>query len=134
APPQLKGSALIDRMIAHWQERLDQVLPDRPDLIVLPEMCDRYSGQNREQMLEYRALRGDHIFEFLQGVARKHNCYIVYASGREAKDGSWRNSAIMLNRSGEVAGEYNKNHVVIGETTNWDILCGAKAPIIECDF
>jgi len=33
-----------------------------------------------------------------------------------------------------VIGVYNKNHVVIEETTNAGILCGKDAPLIECDF
>ena len=31
---------VVERMIEHWQDRIDQVLPDRPDLIVVPEACD----------------------------------------------------------------------------------------------
>ena len=50
------------------------------------------------------------------------------------KDGSWRNSSVMLDRTGNIAGIYNKNHVVIEETTKAGILCGRDAPIIDCDF
>jgi len=50
------------------------------------------------------------------------------------EDGTWRNSSVMLDRKGNIAGIYNKNHVVIEETTEAGILCGRDAPIIECDF
>jgi len=31
---------VVDKMIAHWRSRFAQVLPDRPDLIVVPEACN----------------------------------------------------------------------------------------------
>lgn len=89
---------------------------------------------SKEQDLEFRDLGGEHLLEFVQGVAKENNCYITYAATREAKDGSWRNSAMIIDRQGQVAGIYNKNHVVITETTEGGVLCGADTPIIECDF
>ena len=31
---------LVDQVIAFWKQELKQVIPDKPDLIVLPEVCD----------------------------------------------------------------------------------------------
>ena len=39
----------------------------------------------------------------------------------------------MIDRNGKTIGQYNKNHTVHGEIDS-GILCGATAPIIECDF
>ncbi len=125
---------VVDKMIAHWRNRFAQVLPDRPDLIVVPEACDRPSGFSLEKKLEYYKVRKNQIRDFFAKVAKENNCYIVYSAARQAKDGSWRNSSVMLDRKGKVAGIYNKNHVVIEETTKAGILCGRDAPIIECDF
>ena len=47
------GQAAVDRMIEHWRRKLDLVLPDRPDLIVVPECCDRYAGWTVDQALAY---------------------------------------------------------------------------------
>jgi len=125
---------VVDKMIAHWRNRFAQVLPDRPDLIVVPEACDRPSGFSLEKRLEYYKVRKNQIRDFFAKTAKENNCYIVYSAARQAKDGSWRNSSVMLDRKGKVAGIYNKNHVVIEETTKAGILCGRDAPIIECDF
>ena len=125
---------VVDKMIAHWRGRFAQVLPDRPDLIVVPEACDRPAGFSLDKRLEYYRVRKDQIQNFFARVARENKCYIVYSAAREMKDGTWRNSSIVLDRSGEVAGIYNKNHVVIEETTEAGILCGRDAPIINCDF
>lgn len=41
----LNEESAIRRMMDHWQTELDRVLPDKPDLIALPEkVCDRYEG------------------------------------------------------------------------------------------
>jgi len=132
--PGTEAQKAVDRMIAHWKGRFAQVLPDRPDLIVVPEACDRPSGFSGEKRLEYYRVRKDQIQKFFARVARENNCYIVYSAAREMKDGTWRNSSVMLDRNGEVAGIYNKNHVVIEETTKSGILCGREALVIDCDF
>jgi hypothetical protein len=41
---------------------------------------------------------------------------------------------VILDRKGDTAGIYNKNHVVIEERTVQNILYGKEAPLIECDF
>lgn len=133
-PTHLEGQVLVDNMRAFWQEQLAPVLPDRPDLIVLPEMCDRYRGFTPTQAAEYYHMRGEQLLDFFSEVARAHKCYIAYSGVREAGDGSFRNATRMINRMGDVVGTYHKNHVVIPETTEWGVLCGTAAPIIECDF
>jgi len=125
---------VVNKMTAHWKGRFSQVLPDRPDLIIVPEACDRPAGFSSDKRLEYYRVRKDQIQKFFAQVAKENNCYIVYSAAREMKDGTWRNSSIMLDRSGNVAGIYNKNHVVIEETTQAGILCGRDAPVIDCDF
>jgi len=58
---------------------------------------------------------------------------MVYSAKRELPDGTWRNSSVLIDRKGEVAGIYNKNHPTIGEMEG-GILCGSETPVIECDF
>ncbi len=125
---------VVDKMISHWRNRFAQVLPDRPDLIVVPEACDRPAGFGLDKRLKYYRVRKRQIQDFFARVAKENNCYIVYSAAREMMDGSWRNSSVMLDRTGNIAGIYNKNHVVIEETTKAGILCGRDAPIIDCDF
>jgi hypothetical protein len=121
-------------MIEYWRGRLAQVLPDRPDLIIVPECCDRYPAQTQEEQWVYYRFRGDRIRDFFAETARQHRCHIAYAAVREVADGTWRNSVQVLGRDGEVRGTYNKNFPVICETTESGILAGAQAPLIECDF
>jgi hypothetical protein len=123
----------VERMIAHWGRELAQVLPDRPDLIVVPEACDRPGGFSPEKLREYYQVRKDQIQNFFARTARESNCYIVYSAYREMPDGTRRNSSVLIDRKGNVAGIYNKNHPTISEIEG-GTLCGQEAPIIECDF
>ena len=44
-----------------------------------------------------------------------------------------RNSIVLLDRNGEIAGTYDKNHPTIGELEQGK-LPGTEVPIVECDF
>ncbi|MCP4641369.1 MAG: carbon-nitrogen hydrolase family protein [bacterium] len=131
---KLHGQEALDRMLAHWRDLIDRVLPDEPDLIVVPEACDRFLEHSTEERLDYYRFRGDTVRDFFADVARDNGCYVAYSAVREMDDGTWRNSTQIIDRGGHVAGIYNKNHVVVEETTEYGVLCGKDAPIIECDF
>ena len=141
-PPELslqtKPQDVVNYMIDHWQRELAQVLPDKPDLIVVPEMGDCPFHGPRDwpyaTQFEYYRIRKNQIRDFFAQIAKKHNCYMVYAAIREIEDGSWRNSSVVIDRKGNIAGTYDKNHLVIEERTDRGILYGQDAPIIECDF
>ena len=134
--PEKPGSneEALEIMKAHWQNLLSEVLPDRPDVIVVPEACDRFSAHTHEERKVYYRFRGNMIRDLFADIAKKHRCYIAYSAAREVEDGTWRNSTQLIDRNGEILGIYNKNHLVIEETTEGEILCGKDAPIFECDF
>lgn len=131
-PPQ----QAVDQMIAHWSSMLERVLPDQPDIIVLPEACDRPSKGTypKEQRMAYYATRGSQVRDFLADTAARHRCYITYPAHLQMEDGSWRNAMEMIDRDGQVMGVYHKNHLVPAERTEGGILYGKSAPIFECDF
>ncbi len=137
-PPSVDANTepqrIVEQMIGHWRGRFAQVLPDKPDLIVVPEVCDRPGGLSRERCLAYYRVRKDQIRDFFAQVAKENRCYIVYSATREMDDGTWRNSSVLIDRDGRIVGAYNKNHVVIEETTESGILCGREAPVFDCDF
>ena len=130
----LKPQKIVERIIGHWKGQFAQVLPDRPDLIVVPEACDRPAGLSLEKRLAYYRVRKNQVRDFFAQVAKENHCYMVYSAAREMEDGTWRNSSVLIGRDGQIVGTYNKNHVVIEETTKAGILCGREAPVFECDF
>lgn len=135
-PIDMEPQEIVCFMIDFWRRKFEQVLPDKPDLIVVPEICDRPDmiGFSPERLLEYYQVRKNQIYDFFARIAREHNCYLVYSAVREKGDGTWLNSSVVIDRTGSIVGIYSKNHVVITEITEDGILCGKDAPIIECDF
>ncbi|WJH36096.1 carbon-nitrogen hydrolase family protein [Paenibacillus sp. CC-CFT747] len=131
-PPQ----EVVERMIGHWQSQLEQVLPDRPDLIVLSEVCDRPDPGRfpLKQRLAYYRTRNNQIRDFLAETAKRHRCYITYPAHTEAEDGTWRNAMQLIDREGRVMGAYHKNYLVPDEYDKANILYGKDTPVFECDF
>ncbi|MEN8230128.1 MAG: carbon-nitrogen hydrolase family protein [Bacteroidota bacterium] len=136
-PPHLdltqEPQKLVEQMIAFWEGELAQVLPDKPDLIVLPEACDRPSGMTTEVQLQYFKVRGNQVMEYFASVAKNNHCYIAFGMKHQLEDGSWRNSCILLDREGNTNGIYNKNFPTIGEMEA-GIKAGKEAPLFQCDF
>jgi hypothetical protein len=119
---------IVDHVISFWDRELKQVLPDKPDLIVLPEFCD-LSGEGEE----YLKVRQNQVLDFFSSVSKSNKCYIAFGTQRKDRDGNWRNSCIVIDRNGSIAGIYDKNFPTIGEMES-GIKASNEAKIIECDF
>jgi predicted amidohydrolase len=134
--PDASYATAVDEVGAYLLDRVAQVLPDKPDLIVLPEVCDRpgRTGWDHARLREYYEVRGNRIRDRLAEVAARHRCFIAYSAVRRAADGAWRNSTVLIDRAGRVAGTYNKNHVVIEENTEQGILYGRAPTVIDCEL
>ena len=129
----------VKKMKAHWDNELSNVLCDKPDLVVIPELCDRFGTftpeQNLiysftpEQNLAYYRYRGDKLLRFFADYARENNCYIAYPHMRMDDNGTGTNCVALFGRNGQTAGVYDKYHVPGTSGT-----CGNKAVVFDCDF
>lgn len=134
-PPGRTGyPEMVDGVIGHLDEQLGRVLPDRPDLVVLPEACDRPEGLTRGERADYYRARGDRVLDRCRETAVARRCYIAYSAVMEDGDGRWRNSTRIIDRQGGIAGTYSKNHLVIEENTVCGLEYGREAELIRCDF
>ena len=127
----------VQEMLVHLQKNLDYVLPDKPDLIVLPEACDRLPALPMDKRKEYYRHRGDRIRDFYRQVAKENHCYIAYSACRylpEEKELPFRNSTQIIGRDGGIVGIYDKNHLVPSELDSGEIAYGTEAPVFELDF
>lgn len=125
--------AIVKQVIALWKSQIDQVLPDKPDLIVLPENCDLPIGFSPEEKLAYLNTRKEQVKDYFAAVAKENNCYVAYGSLRLGDAGEFLNSGMLLDRKGEVAGIYIKNFPTIGEIEG-GVKSGTEAPVFQCDF
>ena len=126
---------VVDYEIAWIEENINKVLIDKPDLIVLPEVCDRPGDIKAEDTTAYYAYRGEKVVNRMQQIAKQNNCYIALGAVRTADDGFNRNSLTMIDRQGNVMGHYDKNHLVLpSENVKSNCICGREGTIFECDF
>jgi hypothetical protein len=124
--------ALVKQMIDFWRGQLKQVLNSKIDLIVLPEVCDAPRGLNTIEKTEYIKVRQNQILDYFSSVAKENNCYIAFGSIHDTNEGR-RNSLILLDRKGKVAGIYNKNFPTIYEM-DAGVKPGSEVSVIQCDF
>ena len=129
----LTAQKMVDQMEVFWHNQLAQVLPDQPDLIVLPEVCDQPHGLNINEKRQYCKVRGDQFLNYLASVAKENHCYIAFGTRRLDEEGNWRNSCILLNRQGEIGGIYNKNFITF-RGVEFGTKAGDKTPIFQTDF
>ena len=131
---RIHGQEAVDSMIEHWEWAIAQALVDKPDLIVVPEACDRFPAHTMAERKAYYEVRGNQIRDFFRKIAKKNHCYIAYSAARKVDACTYRNSTQLIDRNGKIVGIYNKNHLVPSETTEGGILCGKDAPIFKTDF
>ncbi len=129
-----RDMSLTDYEIMWLDKNISQVLPDKPDLIVLPECCDVPDGIPLDDMRRYFEERGEKTVDHIRKIARENNVYIMFGAYRFLPDKTARNSCYMIGRQGETVGIYDKNYIVPTETKFHNIQCGESETIFECDF
>ena len=117
---------------SYWKHHIERVLDSAPDIIVLPENCDRFSDYNSKKHLEYVS-NGGTIADTISEIARDNKVMITYPSIRlheSDKKYPYRNCIHMYDTDGNIAHTYDKNHVMIEENDS-GIGYGTKATIYE---
>lgn len=132
--PGLSDRQIADRAIAHWDRWIERVLPERPDLIVLHEACDRPENLSSRRKAEYYRGRGLRVLEHMQTLARREGVNIAYSSEHPDNEGRLRNRTSFIGRDGSIRGWYDKNHLVWEENSEQGIAFGETAPVIRMDF
>lgn len=126
---------VVERTIDFWRDRLEDVLPDQPDIVVLPEAADRPSTRDfgPERQIEYYQYRGTRIRDFFAQVAEERKCYIAYSSVLFT-DGVGENCTQIIGRDGSIVGSYAKNFLVIDENEKLGLRYGQEAQCLDLDF
>lgn len=137
-------AAYETQMKSYLKSNIESVLPDHPDLIVLPENCARFKSNYYEDMndydrdcKEYYKYLGNRMVEFLGTIARDNNTNIAYSQTHYASETEiypFKNSTVYIDRTGAVAGVYDKNHLTIGENDMNHIAYGTEAKLVQLDI
>lgn len=125
------GARALEDNLA-WAERIiDQIAAEKPDIITLTETFNthRVPGSAREtaEPLDGPTMR------LLRAKAKEHQCYVI-PGFIELRGESLINTAAVIDRNGDVVGQYDKIHPTESELKN-EILPGTTNPtVIETDF
>jgi predicted amidohydrolase len=132
AGASLKQAA--DACEQYWTSKFAKVLPDRPDLIVMPECASRPSTwcgpRNSARLNDYYLQHGDRLMDLCTRTAVEHKATVVF-SGVRLLDGGLYNCSTVISPQGKTLGVYCKNHLVIEENEQSGIIFGDKAEVID---
>ena len=134
---------LDENAYAVMLEYIDRAGAEGADLIVLPEyIAGTFSLPLNEKYP---------VFQIAE-AARKNNIYVIvggweeFAEGavKAGKEGAYSNTALLLDRNGEVAGRYCKMHPAVGQApywwpplpgqSEWLMKAGEEFPVFQLDF
>ena len=105
------------------------------DLAVLPEdaVCGGRTGSAAERSVPAEGP----VLEAMGAKARQHTTYMVLPMFMAEDEDVYSNAALLLDRSGEVAGIYRKVHPVARKTASVleeGVSPGRDFPVFPCDF
>ncbi len=113
------GNGLLESAM----ERLNQAASFQPDVACLPELFARSPAE---------PVPGP-TTERLCAWARKHSCYVI-AGIKKLADGRVYNTAVLIDREGRLAGQFDKMHPTEGELQEGISPGDPDVPVFETDF
>ena len=126
-------ATIVDRMVQESKTRYGRSL----DLAILPEaaITGEVGGDALSRSVAFKGPVGNTFTR----KAREHHCYVVVPTYLREPDDAKRcsNAAVLVDRTGEVAGTYRKVHLVVssdGKTMEGGSSPGKELPVFDCDF
>ncbi|MGH9325794.1 MAG: carbon-nitrogen hydrolase family protein [Terriglobia bacterium] len=123
-----ENSSSPEESVSQFLETADRVMPPSTDLILFPEeislvgttksaadVCEPIPGPTMERMSQ---------------LARRKHAYVAF--GLNERDGAVYNSAVLLDRAGNLIGKYRKVHLPQGEIEQ--MVPGNAYPVFRTDF
>jgi predicted amidohydrolase len=111
-----------EQMVAETLERLDAATCTRPDIVCLPELFTDGDAEPVPGPMTNR----------LSQWAKSKSTYVICPI-KTLVDGRKYNSAVLIDRTGTVMGQYNKMHPTEGELES-GTAPGTEAPVFKTDF
>ncbi|HIE52461.1 MAG TPA: carbon-nitrogen hydrolase family protein [Armatimonadetes bacterium] len=128
------GGAVEDRVERARQsasEWLDRAALDRPDIVCLPETFAALGLSNEEWFKTAEPVPGP-TTEVLAAKAREYHMYVICPLVEQQGDKVY-NSAVLIDREGQILGAYHKIHPTISEI-EVGITPGTEPTVFTTDF
>lgn len=89
---------MLDLVLHHIRREVEPALAWRPDLLLLPESCDRPLDLAAADVQRWESDSAPEVHAMLSEVARKHSLVVAYGAGRDA--------LVVLEKDGSVGGTH----------------------------
>lgn len=127
-----KGDSSIEANRAFAVTSIEAAAAEQSDLLCLPETLLEIGLPNEDRPFA-ESIPGPTIDEF-SSLAKKHRLWVVAPLSIRTDAGIIENMAVVIDRRGEVRGNYSKVHPTIGECQQRSIVPGSDATVIDTDF
>jgi predicted amidohydrolase len=108
----------------------DEVGAAAPDIVLFPE---NYATQSvRGSVADHAQPIPGPLTAALAAKARQYRCYAIWTM-LEAEGGRYHNTAVLVDRDGEIVARYRKVHLTMEETEQ-GITPGNEYPVFQVDF
>lgn len=115
---------------------LDQAMAGRPDVVCLPESFTLAGVGDADIEARTESIDGPTV-EAAAKRARENRCYVL-CPVKTKRDGLYWNSTVIIDRSGQVAGIYDKLFPVTSSNDytafEYGITPGREVPVFDLDF
>lgn len=126
-----RNSASLDDNLAQWGALVAQAASQKADLVTLPEGITLI-GRGQENFQSVAEPIPGKTTAYLGQLAQAHKLYIVAALEEKEGDAIY-NTAVLIDRAGQVAGKYRKVSLPDGEIDG-GIAPGSSFPVFKTDF
>ncbi|MBN1126002.1 MAG: carbon-nitrogen hydrolase family protein, partial [Sedimentisphaerales bacterium] len=120
---------MIRRIIA----RMEEILPYEPDIICLPEVFPYMMLSKRPPLSECAENPPGPVTSIFAAFAKKNNCYIICPIYTK-EDDKFYNAAVVIDRQGQVIGQYRKIRPTVGEIEKGITPGPQKPPVFDTDL
>ena len=128
--PVEKGDAWLERTHEKMAQLLEEAARAKPDIVCFPEFCPVLGlGDEAYEMAE--PIPGPTTNRMAE-IAKAHGMYVVCPLPERDGDRLY-NTAVFIDRNGEIIGKYHKYQPTIGEMEH-GIIPGVDAEVFETDF
>jgi len=124
------GMSSAEENVSEFCEWIDRAAREKPDIICLPEGITMV-GTNLTYEGVAESLPGP-TSRRLGEMAKKHNCYIQACYNERDGQGIY-NTAVLIDRMGELVGTYRKLYVP-REEVEGGVTPGLECPVFDTDF
>ncbi len=123
----------IERRIRRTLERMENLIPFRPDIVCLPETFNTSWVSEQKPLPQVAEEVPGPVVNRVAQYAKTNHCYVICPIPTRS-GGKIYNSAVLIDRQGEVAGTYNKVHTTEGEMDDGVAAGPTEPPVFQTDF